>query len=731
MRLSLKMLAMCGLLLIATGLADRSAVAGERLALVIGNAGYESETLSPLKNPTNDAALIADALAKAGFKVETVMDADLRAMKRAIQGFGKRLGAAGPDAIGTFYYSGHGFQANGLNYLAPLKADLRDEVDAEFEAMSVDWVLGKLEKAHKGANVVILDACRNTALSRGMRGAGEGLALLRATPRGSFISFATAPGSTAADGNTLNSPYTSAIAREMLKPGQTIETVFKNVRRSVVAETGGKQVPWDHSSLTADVVFVEGDGAAEEAAVAALSKTQPNQNAMQIELQLWNDVKNSGSAEQLQFYLDKFPSGAFAGLAKSRLASLTKSDADVSVTPQMEKLFAQLASRSLIVENPKAPYEFYSNARLHEIQGNFIKARQDYLKFFAFGLDFVDPHYRFQNFLKAQEGRAGARETYFSLTAGRRDPVLNFVTVLLNDREQRIEQLRTVIEQNPDFAPAYYELSRDYSLARLGRQSTADKREELALLTRFMELVEDGRFLRYFIDQQMAADQVEEAKTRLAALSYLSSKVLKNPVSMTSSRSNQGWTLTLSIADQVQEIFIATGDGDFKSTGFVQGVLHPSTGKPLPYPSTELPGNAKATVLKVKYVDIRGQTQGPFDIRFDPNSALVAGQKSILERLSNGWVSYRDWNGKTLIYFTHLISYRCAIDKVEYGFNRDTPNREYKLAKCNPKDPHSVKTRSGKDTDIYKAIPRGTRYTTIRLTYKDGTQSDVKRFDVQ
>jgi len=716
--------------LLLTAALERSDAAEGRLALVVGNAAYQGKTLTALKNPTNDAALIADALKKAGFDVVTVMDADLRAMKQAVSDFGTRLGEAGPGAVGMFYYSGHGFQANGLNYLAPLKANLQDEVDAEFEALSVDWVLGKLEKAHQGANVIVLDACRNTALRRGINTGTEGLALLRATPRGSFISFATAPGSTAADGTTLNSPYTAAIAREILTPGQTIENAFKNVRRSVVAETGGQQVPWDHSSLTADVVFVAADEKAEEAAIVALSKTEPNQNAMQIELQLWNDVKDSGSAAQIQFYLDKFPDGAFSALAKTRLAALTPAGSDAGMTPEMEKLFAQLASRSLIVEEPKEPYEFYSNARLREIRGDFLKARQDYLKFFAFGLPYVDPHYRFQNFLKAQEGRAGARETYFSLTAGRRDPVLSFVTVLLNDREQRVDELEGIIESHPDFAPAYYELSRDFSQARLGQQSTADKKRERELLTRFIELVDEGKFLKYFIDQQLAADQIEDAKTRLTALSFLSTQALKNPVSLTSMRSNQGWMLNLSIADQVTEIFVALPDADFRSTGFVNGALHPTTGKPIPYPAFELPGNAGATEIRVKYTDIRGNEQGPFEIRFDPDSALVASQKSILDRMPTGWVSYRKWNGKMLMYFTHLISYRCAIETVEYGFDTDTPDRVYELAPCNPNDPHVVATKSGRDTDIYTAIPKRTKYTTVRLTYKDGTQSDIQRFDV-
>lgn len=291
-------------------LGTASSLAAERLALVIGNADYAGGAMTPLKNPVNDAALIADALRQSGFAVETVLDADLRTMKQALREFTTRLSAAGEGSIAAVYYSGHGFQAGGRNYLAPIGADLKDEVDAEFEALAVDWVLSTIEAAHKGANIVILDACRNTALSRSI-GTG-GLALLSSTPRGSFISFATAPGSTAADGSGLNSPYTAAIAAEMLVPGRSVEAVFKAVRLRVVEATGGDQVPWDHSSLTSEIVFVP-DGAA--AGGNTLAAAVPG-SAVQLELQLWNDVKDSGSVEQIRAYLDRFPDAPSPPLRK-------------------------------------------------------------------------------------------------------------------------------------------------------------------------------------------------------------------------------------------------------------------------------------------------------------------------------------------------------------------------------------------------------------------------------
>ena len=698
-----------------------SALAGQRLALVIGNADYSSETLAPLKNPANDAVLISDSLKKAGFTVELILNADLRKMKRSVRDFAEELKKTDKGSIAMVYYSGHGFEAGGRNYLAPLKADLRDEVDAEFEALSIDWVLSTVEAAHDGANIVIFDACRNTALRRSAGGTAGGFTLLNSTPRGSYISFATAPGSTASDGAELNSPYTAAIAREILVPGATLESAFKKVRQHVVDVTDGEQVPWDHSSLTTDIVLVPSDNVDNSTENTGSSQSG---NVVQLELQLWNDVKNSNDAAQIQAYLDQFPAGAFTELAKSRLASLGSTPGG-----DIEKLFARLQSRSLLVENPKRPHEFYANARLREIKGDYPKARQDYLKYFAFGEPQVDPHIRFQAVLKIQEGRVGAREVYRAFTAGRQDPTTQFAEILLQDAEERVRRLTSFVSAYPEFSPALYELSLEYSVNRLGQQSLADKTKELEMLERFMASVEEGRYLRFFIDQQMAAERIEDAKTRLAALSFLNTKAFENPITMNATRSNQGWILNLSIADRAQEIFVRLPGGEFRSTGFIPGAVDTSTGQPIATPYLELPGNAEKADIEVQYKNIRGETQGPFKVRVDPNLLLISSQKNILEQFTNGWISYRLWEGKQLVYFTHLISYRCAIQTVEYGVDKDNPDKTFEIGECDPDNPHAIPS-SGPGSIVYAAIPKSTDYLSVRLGYADGTKSEVKRFDV-
>lgn len=224
------------------------AYAAAKVALVIGNANYQS---IPLDNPKNDAVDMSEALKALGFDVDLHTDLDRSGMRKAIRVFGEKLRRAD---TGLFYYAGHGIQINGRNYLVPLKNDVSSADEVQDESIDASAVLRKMEAAGNKTNIVILDACRNNPFARSFRSLEQGLARMDG-PEGSFIAYATSPGSVAADGKGRNGMYTKYLLEALNKPGISIEQTFKWVRNAVKNATDGKQIPWESSSLMGEFVF--------------------------------------------------------------------------------------------------------------------------------------------------------------------------------------------------------------------------------------------------------------------------------------------------------------------------------------------------------------------------------------------------------------------------------------------------------------------------------------------
>ena len=283
--------------------------AGEkRVALVIGNAAYRE---APLKNPVNDARAMAARLSALGFEVVARENATRQAMADAVAQFSRKLG---PGASALIYYAGHGVQARGRNYLIPVDAPLTSETDLRFHTVDVATLTEELEQAQTRVSFLILDACRNNPFERRLRGAQRGLAAVDAA-KGTFIAYATAPGSVAADGDEANGVYTAALLRALELPGLKAEEVFKRVRIEVSEVTNNLQVPWESSSLTGDFVF--NATAHPGAAPAAMAPA-----AVDREVVFWQSIQASRRAGEFEAYLQRYPAGEFAPLARARLAEL-------------------------------------------------------------------------------------------------------------------------------------------------------------------------------------------------------------------------------------------------------------------------------------------------------------------------------------------------------------------------------------------------------------------------
>jgi hypothetical protein len=309
-----------------------AAQAAKRVALVIGNSAYQNAT--PLKNPLNDATDVAARFRSLQFDVVEGIDLDMDDMRRTVREFVSKTEGA---ELAVFFYAGHGLQVNGSNYLVPVDANLSSVTDLQFETMPVDFILGPMEVNAK-TSLVFLDACRDNPLARslarsmGTRSSaiGTGLAEIGGGI-GTLISYATQPGNVALDGEGRNSPFTTALLTHLGKPGAGITGTMTAVRRDVLASTKGKQVPWEHSSLTGIVVLKPAAIQPEPPAPGAGTAKddpggdpRPRPGSTDIELTLWRAVETSDDPALFEDYLKRFPDGVFSAVARSRIAILRK-----------------------------------------------------------------------------------------------------------------------------------------------------------------------------------------------------------------------------------------------------------------------------------------------------------------------------------------------------------------------------------------------------------------------
>lgn len=228
-----------------------------RFALVIGNAAYEGD--AALANSVNDATDMANALSDIGWKVTKVLDADRKAMNRAVSAFRESLaGSNGASAL--LYYAGHGVQVDGANYLIPVGENFESPDDIKNDAVSLQAILDAFEAANVSTEVIILDACRNNPFAKKSSrdlGGSRGLNVISkpSTVEGSAILFATAPGQTAADGNGRNGIFTAALLK-FIRTDLKLQDLVTKVTGEVKLTTGGKQIPYNSISLSDDYYLV-------------------------------------------------------------------------------------------------------------------------------------------------------------------------------------------------------------------------------------------------------------------------------------------------------------------------------------------------------------------------------------------------------------------------------------------------------------------------------------------
>jgi hypothetical protein len=307
-----------------------AAKAEKRVAFVVGNGAYKSVVKLP--NPPIDARAMASLLRNVGFEVVEGIDLTRDRMTERLLEFGEKT--RGAD-IAIFYYAGHGIAVDGVNYLLPVDADLKSELDVKLgRAINIDLTLDQTMNDAR-VKLVFLDACRDNPFAAKIKaGAASrsvtvhtGLAEMK-SGEGTLIAFATSPGRTASDGKSgTNSPFTRALIDHLTTPGVEIQQAMTEVRAQVNDETNKAQLPWGHTNLIGAVYLNPVAAPAGSPAAAAGVPAATVGTSSEVELEFWRSIKDSNKVEEFNAYLSSYPNGQFRSIALARIAALEKGTA--------------------------------------------------------------------------------------------------------------------------------------------------------------------------------------------------------------------------------------------------------------------------------------------------------------------------------------------------------------------------------------------------------------------
>jgi Caspase domain len=309
--------------LLSVLLGVETSLAQKRVALVIGNGAYQK--VGKLNNPGNDANAVAALLRSAGFDVALHENLGIRQMRQAVNDFADIAQDADTAAV---YYSGHGMEVNGINYLIPVDAVLARDTDVPYETISLDNLVQVMEPARR-LRLVMLDACRDNPFFRtmkrtvGTRAIGRGLAAVEPTSVNTLISYAAKAGSYALDGEGSNSPYVLSLLNHLPTPGLDLRIAFGRVRDDVLKVTRNKQEPFVYGSLGgANISIIDSPGAS---VTVVVPPGQGQNTFIDRAAQAWGVIQTTTSIAVIEDFIRQFGTTPYGSMARARLEELKKS----------------------------------------------------------------------------------------------------------------------------------------------------------------------------------------------------------------------------------------------------------------------------------------------------------------------------------------------------------------------------------------------------------------------
>jgi class 3 adenylate cyclase len=366
--------------------------------------------------------------------------------------------------------------------------------------------------------------------------------------------------------------------------------------------------------------------------------------------------------------------------------------------------------------------ERYQSARRLEERGEIAAARRDYAALIRSGTEIIDPVLRLAALLKDRDGRAEAPDGAVDLTGGHGRPIAMMEALRL-DGAERLRRLETIAAADPDFAPVHHLIAVELSGPRSEAQTLAEKRREHATLERFLAASRDGGLERFVIDPATRMAWLARARERQGLLQGLFADGRDHPT-VVFMPTSAGWTGTIVLPEPAISIEYRVGEsGTFRSTGLTQ-IVEPRTGRPMPKPSLEFPHRREAVDIALRYVDAAGVVSPVTTIGFDPVSALRRGLRDTLAGIASSWAVFGTGQNSDRLYLTALVTYRCAIDKVEISVDGRAPGTAFPLPPCDPGQPFGVPAGARHFVGLDPSV----RSVAVRLTFVGGDLSEVVTF---
>lgn len=366
--------------------------------------------------------------------------------------------------------------------------------------------------------------------------------------------------------------------------------------------------------------------------------------------------------------------------------------------------------------------ERYQSARRLEERGDVGAARQEYAALVRLGTEAIDPALRLASLSRAQEGRDAGADAAGDL-AGGHERTIALIHALQTDGAERLRRLEGIAAADPAFAPVHYLIAAELSGARPEARTLAEKRRERDALDRFLAASREGALQLFVIDPATRASWMERARDRQALLAGLFAEG-RDRLSVAFTPTTSGWVGTVTLPEPAVTIEYRLSDsGPFRSTGLMQ-VIEPRTGRPMPRPNIAFPHRRDAVEIALRYVDAAGVASPVTTVAFEPTTALQRGMRDTLAGIASSWAVFGTGQNSDRLYLTALISYRCAIEKVEIGFDGQPPRTVFPLPPCDLVQPFEVPAGARHFLGLAPSVGS----VTVKLTFAGGDVSEVATF---